>query len=334
MSKKDKDKSTGKKKNKFLKRKHKSDGPRLEEPAYSTDSGPVDPAEAIAKRGAHMLAKPERHFTVGTLEEAMLKRFPTADAEPWDRTGLTVGERDLPVSMVAVALDPTVSAIETAASLGADVLITHHPLFLEAPDTFAPAKSAAEADGAGVWAAIRNKVATMDFHTALDVSRAAQMVLPNMLGLTYKNQVVVPIASSKQKGYGQFCKIPQTDGSSITLAQLAARCVSVFGRTPRVWGSPDTPLKTAVTATGSAGNVAKEALLMGADVLICGEVKYHSALELKDAGMCIIELGHDVSELPLTAVIANALTDAGMSPDWISIIDQSNNWTTPESIRL
>lgn len=298
-----------------------------------TDGG-VDDRKALTKRPSRLLAKTERRFTIGLLEEALLKEFPASDAEDWDRTGLTVGERDVPVIAVAVALDPTVSSIEKAAEVGANVLVTHHPAFLEAPDSFAPEPSVALSPGANVWAAIRHHVALMDFHTALDVSEKAQVVLPNLLSLKYKGQLVQPLRDSKKKGYGQICKVPPTDGRSETLAHLAARCTSVFGRQPRVWGDFSRSIRTVVTATGSGGSLGIEALKGGADCLICGEVRYHQALELSQAGLAIIELGHDISELPLTAVLAQTLTEVGIPKESIIILDQSDNWTYPESIRM
>ena len=60
------------------------------------------------------------------------------------------------------------------------------------------------------------------------------------------------------------------------------------------------------------------------DCIICGEVKYHDAVELVERGICIIELGHDVSELPLCEVLKNALVDCGIENKDIVMIDQSN----------
>lgn len=290
--------------------------------------------KAIAKRGQKGLAKSEKKFTVASLEKAMLKEFPRKDAEDWDVMGLTVGEGALPVSSVAVALDPTVEAIRKASALGADVLVTHHPPFLEGPKSFSPERSVALNPGAGVWAAIRGGVALMNFHTALDVSRRAQAALPQMLGFKHTGRLVETIESSKRKGYGQICQVPEADGKPDSLGHVAARCVSVFGRAPKVYGNFDSSVRVAVCALGSASNVAHGALAVGADVLVCGEVKYHDALELSQAGLAIIELGHDVSELPLAAVLAKTLADVGMKPDAITIIDQSSNWSYPETIRL
>ena len=60
------------------------------------------------------------------------------------------------------------------------------------------------------------------------------------------------------------------------------------------------------------------------DCIICGEIKYHDAVELLQRGFYIIELGHDVSELPLCGVLKNALMDFGVAQKDIVMINQNN----------
>ena len=57
--------------------------------------------DALSRRGSAELARKSFSMTVGALEKALLKEFPAEDAEGWDRTGLLVGERALPVARVA-----------------------------------------------------------------------------------------------------------------------------------------------------------------------------------------------------------------------------------------
>ena len=298
------------------------------------DDKGVPATEAIAKRAPHALARLSEDFTIGALETALLKDFPAEDAEEWDRTGLLVGEPALPVRKMALALDPTVAAIEEAASRGANVLITHHPAYLGAPDDFRPALSAALSSGAAVWAAVRNQVALMCFHTALDVSLRAARVLPGMLGLSFKGQFVEQAGSSQRRGYGQICDVPPVDDAPETLGRLASRCTAVFGRQPRVWGDFSKPVRRAATATGSAGTLGRSCLALDIDCLVCGEIKYHEALDVSQAGLGVIELGHDVSELPLVAVLADAVVRLGVPQDKIVVLDQGGNWAYPEAVRV
>ncbi len=276
------------------------------------------------------LARSGTALTIGQLEHALLTRFPAADAEDWDRTGLLVGDPAQPITGVACALDPTVEAIEAAAAAGANVLLTHHPAFLTPPTLFQPGASVAEKSGAGVFCAIKAGVALMNFHTALDVSEQAQQMLPGLLGMA-PHGVVEPICADGSKGYGQLCSL---QSEALTLAQMAARCVSVFGRVPRVWGNMQANLSRIVTCTGSAGPTLKAAFDNHVDCIIAGEVKYHDALDYSHAGLAIIELGHDVSELPFASVLAEAARSAGVPDDAVVILEQCNNWTIPETTRL
>lgn len=267
-------------------------------------------------------------MSVGALERALLAAFPAQDAEAWDRTGMTVGDPAQPVTGVAVALDVTATAVSQAAEAGANVLLTHHPAFRNAPECIAPLSVHHRGSQAAVWQAVSSGVALMNLHTTLDVSVQAQHLLPSMLGLDCVG-VLEPIAHDATKGYGQVCRLQEP----LSLEQLAARCVSVFGRMPRVWGRPRAVISKLVTGTGSGGNLLDACLASGVDCLVCGELRYHDALPAREAGLCLIELGHDVSELPLCAVLVAAAEQAGVPKGHITILDQSGNWWTPEATR-
>lgn len=288
---------------------------------------------AIAQVKAETLScipDPNASWTIGALEGALLERFPAEDAESWDRTGLIVGDPGREVTGVAIALDPTVKAVRAAKVCGANVLLTHHPAFLEPPASFAPLETGLYGPGSVVWEAISSGVALMNFHTTLDVSTEAAYMLPGFLGLELAG--IVERVTDDGRGYGQLCRVRQDD-APMSLRNLAARCLSVFGRPARVWGDPDQPIDTVVTCTGSVGSLLDSCVGMSVDCIICGESRYHNVLAANEAGLCVIELGHDVSELPLCAILAQAVVSLGYPEGDVSILDQSSNWFTPEAIR-
>jgi putative NIF3 family GTP cyclohydrolase 1 type 2 len=242
-----------------------------------------------------------------------------------------VGDAHAEVAGVAIALDPTVSAVRAAKACGANILLTHHPVFLDAPATVRPAQDSVFGSETVVWEAVASGVALMNFHTALDTSKAAAHVLPSMLGMHMRG-ILDETDRDRHIGYGQICTIDQAE-RPYQLKTLAARCLAVFGRPARVWGDMDKFVETCVTATGSASELIPLCIAQKVDCLVCGEIRYHDALAACEAGLAIIELGHDVSELPLCAVLGAALEHIGFPEAHIKAIDQSMNWTTPEAIR-
>ena len=286
---------------------------------------------SLKKSDAGDLASSDRMMVVGELERALLQKMPAADACSWDRTGLLVGNPMDTVRGVAVALAPTIAALEEAHAPGANVLLTHHPVFLDAPTSFMPQAAAGHTPGAVVRRACELGISVISFHTALDVSTAGLDALPTLLRLAPLG-VLDPLPGAKNKGFGRICA-PSASDEPLTLRHLSARCVSVFGTYPRVWGSPDRLLSLSVTSGGSAGSFAQMCLDQGIGCLVCGEIKYHEALDAALSGLAIIELGHDVSEFPLCALLAAYAAEAGVAESCITMIDQSNNWYTPESTR-
>ena len=76
--------------------------------------------------------------TVRDIELALARRFPTERAESWDRVGLLAGDPSALVTGVTLALDPTPSAIESALAAGSNVLVTHHPAYLQSLSDIRP----------------------------------------------------------------------------------------------------------------------------------------------------------------------------------------------------
>ena len=292
----------------------------------------IEDAHDLAKRNSGPLNKQSVPLTVGQLEMALLNRFPREDAEPWDRMGLIAGDPAALVTGVAVALDPTPAAVRAAERANANVLLTHHPVFIEPPVAFSNSYEVADYAGVSVHEAIRAGVALMNIHTALDASAEATRLYPKMMNFDFE-RLLVPLEHDADKGYAALCSV-RSDDKPFKLAHIAARTTSVFGREPRVWGDFDAHVERVVIANGSAGEMVQACLDARVDCLLCGEVRYHAALAASQAGLAIVEMGHDVSEFPLCALLAQAAREAGVPSERVTLIDQSSNWRYPDATRV
>src|SRR3954449_9554628 len=56
--------------------------------------------------------------------------YPPETADEWDAVGLAAGDPDAEVRRVLLAVDPALPVAREAADWDADLLVTHHPLFL------------------------------------------------------------------------------------------------------------------------------------------------------------------------------------------------------------
>jgi dinuclear metal center YbgI/SA1388 family protein len=118
---------------------------------------------------------------VADLIAALGELAPWELAEEWDNSGLQVGDRDLPVEKVAVALDPGPDEISGALGRGARLLVTHHPLL------FHPLRTVdlGEPGGELLASIIRGGLSVVSVHTNLDAAPGGLAdLLARRLGLT------------------------------------------------------------------------------------------------------------------------------------------------------
>ena len=68
--------------------------------------------------------------TLAAVVAALDRRYDPRWAEPWDAVGLVCGDPERPVHRVLLAVDPVAAVVDEAEALAADLVVTHHPLFL------------------------------------------------------------------------------------------------------------------------------------------------------------------------------------------------------------
>ena len=150
-------------------------------------------------------------YVISLIEELA----PSNLAEDWDNTGWQVGDSQAEVSTVAVALDPSPGALAKAEQLGAELLITHHPLLfqplkhlrLDLPTENLVARFLQA--GVGVFSA----------HTNLDhAPQGTSAVLAQKLGLI-NTEILVP--GRRQKLYKLVTFVPPSHVENVRRALAA-----------------------------------------------------------------------------------------------------------------
>ena len=273
-------------------------------------------------------------MTVGQLEKALFSAFPHSDAESWDKPGLAVGDRAAVVSKVAFNLDMSTRAVLEAARAGCNVLVTHHPPFIKGgPEEFGPAAQA-ETPGPGrmVFEAARLGVNVIAMHTNADRSIAVREQYARLLGCTCQGNFEFLLdARRMQAGTGFGALLQPPAGETLTLDELARRCLAAFGGAPRVWGEPTRGIRRFALLNGSWSEpeLALACHMGGVECIIVGETRYHMCVDAQPA-LSVIELGHDRSELAIVDVLEACVCNLGIAGDRrVRLACSASNWWVP-----
>ncbi|MDY2776882.1 MAG: Nif3-like dinuclear metal center hexameric protein [Collinsella sp.] len=259
---------------------------------------------------------------IDDLASRLLDLFPASDAEPWDHVGLSVGRPDDEVAKVALALDANVDSIRAAAELGANVLLTHHPVYIKAPSAFLASTNRLPASSRAVFEAIERRVSIISLHTNLDRSHAARMRISHVMGLSPLTSLEFPDDPARP-GLGAIAEMP-----GLPLDEVVERAAGGFGSCPRVWGDPDRTVRRIGLLGGSVGDLGELAIAAGVDVLVCGEAGYHVCQDLSLRGCDVILLGHDRSEAPFVDILRDSTMRAGIDGEHIVTIGCLDQWWT------
>jgi dinuclear metal center YbgI/SA1388 family protein len=236
--------------------------------------------------------------TVKDIERVMEEIAPTDLAESWDNVGLQVGQMDWPVSSIQIALDPSAYVVTAACAQKISLLITHHPLLfrpLARIDFSTPV-------GMIIRMAWENRMAILAAHTNLDsVQGGLNDLLAQKLGLSHlrplrpaqPNQGSTLLTQKDTCGIGRLGALPQ----AVSLSALAELIKTKMNLTRvSVAGDLDMPVKQVALCTGSGASLMKDFFQSEASVYISGDLRYHDARSVEDAGLGLIDIGHFASE--------------------------------------
>jgi dinuclear metal center YbgI/SA1388 family protein len=231
-------------------------------------------------------------------------------AESWDNVGLLVGDPDQEVTAILVGLDPTNRLIEEAISLGANTVITHHPVIfkpLSAINTAAP-------EGRLLEKALANRIAIIGNHTNFDSAPdGVNAILAQQLGLENSVPLIPSSEAFPQAGLGRIGSYQ----TPITAAEFLERVLRVLGLSEvRMAGSLPKKIRTVAVCGGSGSEFAAEARSRRADVYLSAEIKHSTAIWAGECDFCIIDGSHYATEKPAIHFLVQQLEQVSQREKW------------------
>ena len=221
----------------------------------------------------------------------------------FDNAGLLAGDPAGEVARALLCLDCTNAAVREAAELGAQLIVTHHPII------FHPAKRVMA--GSALYSLVRRGLSIICAHTNLDVSPVG---VNQELALALGLRDIQPLSVLSREGetvyaLGRVGLLEEELDSEgfVRLVRERLGCVS-----PRFTPS-QRKIKKVALCGGSGGSELEAALAAGADAYLTADVRHDVFLSAMEAGITLVDGGHYETENVVIAPLARRLS--GMHPD-------------------
>ena len=242
---------------------------------------------------------------------------PLTVQENWDNSGLQIGCSDKEIRKVLVCLDLTEAVLDEAESIGADLVISHHPLIFKGLKSIAGNTYQERC----VRKAILSDIAVYSAHTSLDNAfGGVNHKIASLLGLSSLRWLD---SGESAEGCDEKCggaaegkcggateekcggadAVARASGSGligelkepVAAAEFLHTVKTIFD-VKALKHSPlssTTTIRSVALCGGAGAFLLPQAVAKGADCFISGEFHYHDYF---DPGTLLIELGHYESE--------------------------------------
>ena len=208
---------------------------------------------------------------------------PFKTQEDWDNSGMLVGDMNAEVKKVAVVLDITPEEIEKAKAIGADLIISHHPVI------FSPIKSVTK--GSVPYELVASSINALCCHTPLDIADGGTNdSLAELLGInvTRADDPILRLGTVEPT----------------TAENLAAKIAKALNSTVRYADAGRTIEKIAI-CTGAGYSLIEAAGEI--DAFITGDASHHNFLDCVSEGISLIAAGHYETEIVVVPVLVKKL---------------------------
>ncbi len=231
----------------------------------------------------------------------LIEEFAPLDYQAsYDNSGLIVGRADQEVTGVLLAVDVTEQVISEAKRVGANLIITHHPIIFHPLKRF---NSAGYVERC-VEEAIRSSIALYACHTNLDSApEGMSWRLAKSLGLC---NLELLESTSRVEGVGfgvigELCEPMAFDDYQQHIAESLNLTSVRFSR------PIDRPISRVALCTGSGGSLISSVRERGVDLYITGDLKYNDFME-PNFEFTVVDIGHFESEYCAIEILFDILS--------------------------
>ena len=239
--------------------------------------------------------------TVNDVLAFLNRKAPMSSKLEWDNVGLLAGFAGNEVKRILVALDITDEVAAEAVAKGADLIVSHHPIFFSL-------KRAADDDlqGRKVVTLLRNGISAICMHTNLDAAEGGvNDALAERLGLEKIELLSVEGVSDEGRPYG-IGRIGEL-GNETQMADFLPFVKRALCANGLRYHDAQRPVRRVAVVGGSGAGDMGTALEKGCDTFVTADIKYNAFLDAKELGLNLIDADHFCTENVVCAPLAQWL---------------------------
>ena len=238
---------------------------------------------------------------VKAVYELLNEKYPYCIQEDYDNSGI-MADCGREIDKIVVSLDITNAVVDFASSIGAQLIVSHHPIIFQPIRSIHYNTPLRRLMAAGISA--------VSAHTNFDIAAGGvNDSLASKLGLQNIKPVFCvsekPVRGVMQKNYiGRAGDLPR----EMTSREFAAYASQILrGRTSVDYVDGGRPVRRVAVGGGACGEFIFECAENGIDAFLTGECKHHELIYAKDNGITMIAAGHYATENVALEALAETL---------------------------
>ena len=223
--------------------------------------------------------------TVHEIEQSLFSWAPRALAAEWDNVGHLVGKPEQEVGRAVIALDITERVVQEAVGLGAQLIVSHHPVMnVRWHERELQTLRDDTRLGGLLTMLVKNDVSAVCMHTNLD---AADGGVNDCLAAALGLEGLVPLNEEK---IGRVGTLDREKG----LEEFLRDVVKSLGCGGLRYRDGGRRVRRVAVGGGACGGYIPQALAMGCDTFVTSDLRYNDFLDTR--GINLIDAGHFPTE--------------------------------------
>lgn len=214
--------------------------------------------------------------TVKNIYDYINSIAPFTSQEEWDNSGFLIGEWKKEVKKCVVTLDITKEIVSQAKEIGADLIVSHHPVI------FSKLRSVYK--GTPVYDLISSEISVISAHTNFDIAEG---------GI---NDILAAALELKDISFceGDILRFGEL-AVSMTASEFASYVKEKLHIEHLRYSNSREMIKKIAVCGGAGSDFLADAMKQ-ADAFVTGDASYHTLLDAGEADFCLVAAGHYETE--------------------------------------